>query len=42
VPDVIGRSRTDGLPLLLHQGAQSFKWWTGVDAPLDAMRKALG
>ena len=42
VPDFIGRFRTDGLALLLHQGAQSFKWWTGTDAPLEAMRKALG
>jgi len=42
VPDRIGKSRTDGLPLLLHQGAQSFRWWTGVDAPLEAMRAALG
>lgn len=42
VPERIGKSRSDGLPLLLHQGAQSFRWWTGVDAPLDAMRTALG
>lgn len=41
VPENIGRFRSDGLPLLLHQGAQSFKWWTGIDAPLDAMRAAL-
>lgn len=41
VPERIGRFRTDGLPLLLHQGAQSFKWWTGVDAPVDVMRAAL-
>lgn len=41
VPSSIGKFRSDGLPLLLHQGAQSFKWWTGADAPLDAMRDAL-
>ena len=41
VPDTIGKFRSDGLPLLLHQGAQSFRWWTGVDAPIDAMRAAL-
>ena len=41
VPDGIGRLRSDGLPLLLHQGAHSFKWWTGVEAPLEAMRAAL-
>ncbi|MBV8340151.1 MAG: shikimate dehydrogenase [Candidatus Eremiobacteraeota bacterium] len=36
-----GRRRTNGLPLLLHQGALSFTWWTGKAAPLDAMRAAL-
>lgn len=33
--------RSDGLPLLLHQGALSFTWWTGHPAPLEAMRAAL-
>jgi shikimate dehydrogenase len=33
--------RSDGLPLLLHQGALSFTWWTGRPAPLEAMRAAL-
>jgi len=41
VPDTIGKFRSDGLPLLLHQGSQSFRWWTGVDAAIDAMRAAL-
>lgn len=41
VPASIGRLRSDGLPLLLHQGAHAFKWWTGVDAPLDAMRAGM-
>ena len=36
-----GRERSDGIPLLLHQGALSFEWWTGKVAPLDAMREAL-
>ena len=31
----------DGLGMLLHQGALSFSYWTGRDAPLDAMRRAL-
>jgi shikimate dehydrogenase len=31
----------DGLGLLLHQGARSFTFWTGRDAPIDAMREAL-
>ena len=33
---------SDGLPLLLHQGALSFEWWTGRPAPLAVMRAALG
>jgi shikimate dehydrogenase len=31
----------DGLGLLLHQGARSFEFWTGREAPLEAMREAL-
>ena len=34
-----------GLPMLIYQGAASFKLWTGRDAPIDVMfeaaRKAL-
>jgi len=41
VPASIGTHRSDGLPLLLHQGAIAFAWWLGVDAPLPAMRAAL-
>lgn len=41
VPESIGRMRSDGLPVLLRQGAHAFKWWTGVEAPLDVMRAAL-
>lgn len=29
-----------GLGMLVHQGARSFKLWTGIDAPIDIMRKA--
>jgi shikimate dehydrogenase len=36
-----GNRRSDGLPLLLHQGALAFAWWTGKPAPLEAMRDAL-
>jgi len=31
----------DGLLMLLHQGARAFKLWTGLDAPVAAMRAAL-
>ncbi|MBS7644380.1 shikimate dehydrogenase [Candidatus Bathyarchaeota archaeon] len=31
----------NGLHLLVHQGAESFKIWTALDAPLDVMWKAL-
>jgi shikimate dehydrogenase len=31
----------NGLGMLLHQGAAGFRLFTGVDAPLDAMRAAL-
>ncbi|MCL2707263.1 MAG: shikimate dehydrogenase [Dehalococcoidia bacterium] len=29
-----------GLDMLIHQGAQAFKLWTGQDAPIDVMRRA--
>jgi shikimate dehydrogenase len=32
----------DGLEVLVAQGASSFQLWTGVEAPRDAMRRALG
>ena len=31
----------DGRGMLLHQGALSFRYWTGQEAPLQAMRRAL-
>jgi shikimate dehydrogenase len=31
----------DGSALLLHQGAKSFEFWTGKEAPITAMRNAL-
>lgn len=31
----------DGLRLLLHQGARSFTFWTGREAPVEAMREAI-
>jgi shikimate dehydrogenase len=36
-----GAAVTDGLDVLLHQGAKSFVRWTGQDAPVDPMREAV-
>jgi shikimate dehydrogenase len=37
-----GRARTiDGLEILVRQGARSFEIWTGVQAPLEVMRRAV-
>jgi shikimate dehydrogenase len=30
----------DGLEVLVRQGARSFSLWTGLPAPLEAMRAA--
>ena len=30
-----------GLGMLLYQGCLAFEYWTGKDAPVDVMRKAL-
>jgi shikimate dehydrogenase len=32
----------DGLEVLVAQGAASFELWTGLPAPVEAMRRALG
>lgn len=39
--DLRSRQTVEGRSMLLHQGAASFEIWTGVKAPLDAMRAAL-
>ena len=31
----------DGLEALVRQGAASFRIWTGLEPPLDAMRNAV-
>ena len=36
-----GAKVINGLNMLLYQAAHSFELWTGRDAPLDVMRKAL-
>jgi shikimate dehydrogenase len=36
------REVVDGLEALVRQGAASFALWTGIEAPLGAMRAALG
>ena len=36
-----GCRHTNGLGMLLYQGAESFKLWTGRDAPIEVMKKAL-
>lgn len=37
-----GAAFSDGLPMLLHQGALAFEWWTNGTAPIEVMRTALG
>jgi shikimate dehydrogenase len=37
-----GAAVLDGLDVLVAQGAKSFELWTGVPAPVDVMRRALG
>jgi shikimate dehydrogenase len=37
-----GAAVFDGLEVLAAQGAESFELWTGVPAPVDVMRRALG
>jgi shikimate dehydrogenase len=37
-----GATVYDGLDVLVAQGAKSFELWTGVPAPVEVMRRALG
>jgi shikimate dehydrogenase len=36
-----GAKILDGIGMLVNQGAIGFKMWTGIDAPVEVMRKAL-
>jgi len=36
-----GSKTLDGLGMLVYQGAIGFKLWTGLDAPIEIMKKAL-
>ena len=36
-----GAITLDGLGMLVYQGAIAFKLWTGMEAPVDVMKKAL-
>jgi shikimate dehydrogenase len=39
--ETAGAKWSDGLGMLLHQGAAAFTLWTGREAPLEIMRRAL-
>jgi shikimate dehydrogenase len=39
--EAAGARWSDGLGMLLHQGAEAFRLWTGREAPLEIMRQAL-
>jgi shikimate dehydrogenase len=36
-----GATGIDGLGMLVHQGAEAFRLWTGLDAPIQVMRRAI-
>jgi shikimate dehydrogenase len=40
--EAAGARVLDGLEVLVAQGAASFELWTGVEAPVPVMRRALG
>ncbi len=39
--EALGIRATDGLEMLVQQGAASFERWWGEDAPVEAMRRAI-
>ena len=38
--EAMGLRTQNGLPMLIHQGAEAFRLWTGRDAPAEVMRRA--
>jgi shikimate dehydrogenase len=36
----VGCRTQDGLAMLVNQGAEAFKIWTGLEAPVENMREA--
>ena len=38
--EAAGLKTQNGLPMLIHQGAEAFRLWTGHDAPVEVMRQA--
>jgi shikimate dehydrogenase len=36
-----GATGIDGLGMLVHQGAEAFRLWTGLEAPIEVMRQAI-
>jgi len=37
----IGANVIDGVPMFVYQGARQFELWTGLDAPVDLMKKVV-
>jgi shikimate dehydrogenase len=37
-----GHRATDGLEMLIAQGARAFEWWFGIEPDREVMRRALG
>ena len=37
----VGLPTLDGLPMLIRQGAEAFQLWTGLAAPVQAMKAAV-
>lgn len=40
--ETAGCTTVSGLGMFVHQGAEQFRLWTGLDAPLEAMTAAVG